>query len=67
MNIQFKMFLLMNEGAMIYCPQSTRFIKAIADEGIPVIAHSGFIPYKSTHYGGFNASKTNMEAKNSLR
>ena len=61
-------FFLMNEGAdAIYCPQSTRFIKAIADEGIPVIGHSGFIPYKSTHYGGFNAvGKTNMEAKKIL-
>ena len=28
-----------------------------------MIGHSGFIPYKSTHYGGFNAvGKTNMEA-----
>ena len=61
-------FYLMNNGAdAIYCPQSTRFIKAIADEGIPVIGHSGFIPYKSTHYGGFKAvGKTNLEAKKIL-
>jgi 3-methyl-2-oxobutanoate hydroxymethyltransferase len=61
-------FYLMNKGAdAIYCPQSTRFIKAIADEGIPVIGHSGFIPYKSTHYGGFKAvGKTNVEAKKIL-
>ena len=61
-------FYLMNKGAdAIYCPQSTRFIKAIADEGIPVVGHSGFIPYKSTHYGGFKAvGKTNIEAKKIL-
>ena len=61
-------FYLMNKGAdAIYCPQSSRFIKAIADEGIPVIGHSGFIPYKSTHYGGFKAvGKTNIEAKKIL-
>ena len=31
----------------IYCPQGTKLIKG-ADEGIPVVGHSGFIPYKST-------------------
>lgn len=61
-------FYLMNKGAdAIYCPQSARFIKAISDEGIPVIGHSGFIPYKSTHYGGFKAAgKTYVEAKKIL-
>ena len=61
-------FELVKEGAdAVYCPQSPRFIKAIADEGIPVVGHSGFVPYKSTHYGGFKAyGKTAKEARNIL-
>ena len=48
----------------IYCPQSNKFIKAIADEGIPVVGHTGFVPYKSTFHGGFRAvGKTNEEAR----
>ncbi len=59
-------FELLKIGAdAIYCPQSPKLIKAIADEGIPVVGHSGFIPYKSTLYGGFRAyGKTANEAKN---
>ena len=50
-------------GDAIYCPQSNRF-KAIAEEGIPVVGHTGFIPYKSTHFGGFKAvGKTAAEAR----
>ncbi len=46
-------FYLYENGAdAIYCPQGFKFIKAIADEGIPVVGHTGFIPYKSTFYGG---------------
>ena len=58
-------FYLYEKGAdAIYCPQSTRFIKSISDEGIPVIGHTGFIPYKSSFYGGFKAfGKTSIEAK----
>ncbi len=58
-------FVLYESGAdAIYCPQSNKFIKAIADEGIPVVGHTGFIPYKSTHFGGFKAcGKTADEAK----
>lgn len=61
-------FELAHQGAdAIYCPQSPRFIKAIADEGIPVIGHSGFVPYKATHYGGFKAyGKTAGEAEKIL-
>ncbi len=57
-------FTLFENGAdAIYCPQSNKFIKAIADEGIPVVGHTGFIPYKSTLYGGFRAfGKTAKEA-----
>ena len=58
-------FELLKVGAdAIYCPQGNKLIKAITDEGIPVVGHSGFIPYKSTLYGGFKAyGKTALEAK----
>tara|TARA_Y100001970_G_C14034766_1_gene750494 strand:- start:3 stop:785 length:783 start_codon:yes stop_codon:yes gene_type:complete len=58
-------FELHEAGAdAIYCPQSNKLIKAIADEGIPVVGHTGFIPYKSSLYGGFKAfGKTAKEAK----
>ena len=58
-------FELIKIGAdAIYCPQSFKLIKAISNEGIPVVGHSGFIPYKSTFYGGFKAyGKTANEAK----
>jgi len=58
-------FELLKVGAdAIYCPQGVKLIKAITDEGIPVVGHSGFIPYKSTLYGGFKAfGKTALEAK----
>ncbi len=58
-------FELIKMGAdAIYCPQGIKLIKAITDEGIPVVGHSGFIPYKSTFYGGFKAfGKTSIEAK----
>ena len=58
-------FYLYEKGAdAIYCPQSYKFIKSIADEGIPVVGHTGFIPYKSTLYGGFKAyGKNAIEAK----
>tara|TARA_B100000700_G_C14749599_1_gene716899 strand:- start:59 stop:850 length:792 start_codon:yes stop_codon:yes gene_type:complete len=57
-------FFLIEEGAdAIYCPQSNKFIKALADEGIPVVGHTGFVPYKSSLYGGFKAyGKTAKEA-----
>ena len=58
-------FELLKMGAdAIYCPQGLSLIKAITDEGIPVVGHSGFIPYKSTLYGGFKAfGKTSIEAQ----
>lgn len=57
-------FELLKLGAdAIYCPQGLNLIKIISDEGIPVVGHSGFIPYKSTLYGGFKAyGKTTLEA-----
>ena len=57
-----KSFQLLEMGAdAIYCPQSARFIKAIANEGIPVVGHTGFIPYKLTQYGGFKAYGKNLK------
>ena len=54
---------LKNGADAIYCPQSERYIKALSDEGIPVVGHTGFIPYKSSFYGGFRAfGKTSKEA-----
>ena len=63
-----KSFQLLEMGAdAIYCPQSARFIKVIANEGIPVVGHTGFIPYKLTQYGGFKAYGKNLiEAKKIL-
>ncbi len=57
-------FSLYENGAdAIYCPQSIKFVSAIAREGIPVVGHTGFVPYKSTFYGGFKAyGKTASEA-----
>ena len=60
-------FQLLKTGAdAIYCPQSIKLIKAIADEGIPVVGHSGFIPYKSTFYGGFKAYGKNAKEANKI-
>ena len=58
-------FQLLEMGAdAIYCPQGLKLIKAITQEGIPVVGHSGFIPYKSSLYGGFKAyGKNAKEAK----
>ena len=54
---------LKNGADAIYCPQSEKYIKVLSDEGIPVVGHTGFIPYKSTFYGGFRAfGKTSKEA-----
>ena len=64
LEILHRCFYLYKKGAdAIYCPQSYKFIKSISDEGIPVVGHTGFIPYKSTFYGGFKAyGKTANEA-----
>lgn len=53
---------------MQYIVRKVRFIKAIANEGIPVVGHAGFIPYKATYYGGFKAYSKNLnEAKKILK
>ena len=54
---------LRNGADAVYCGSSLGFVKAIADEGIPVVGHVGFVPYKSTWFGGFKAvGKTAAEA-----
>jgi 3-methyl-2-oxobutanoate hydroxymethyltransferase len=46
----------MNNGAdAVYAGVSLKSVEAMANEGIPVVGHVGFIPYKSTWFGGFKA------------
>lgn len=46
----------MKTGAdCVYCASSFSTIKAIADDGIPVVSHVGLIPSKCTWTGGFKA------------
>ena len=42
-------------GDCVYCAGSLGTIKALADEGIPVVSHVGLIPSKCTWTGGFKA------------
>lgn len=42
-------------GDCVYCAASFTTIKALADEGIPVVSHVGLIPSKATWTGGFKA------------
>ncbi len=46
---------LRNGADAVYCGSSLEFVRAMANEGIPVIGHVGFVPYKSTWFGGFKA------------
>ena len=58
-------FELMNMGAdAVYSGMSTRCVEAMAREYIPVVGHIGFVPYRSTWYGGTRAiGKTAEEAR----
>ncbi len=50
-------------GACVYCAASLTTVRALADEGIPVIFHVGLIPSKATRTGGFKpAGKTAGQA-----
>jgi 3-methyl-2-oxobutanoate hydroxymethyltransferase len=54
---------LRNGADAVYCGSSLAFVRAMAAEGIPVVGHVGFVPYKSTWFGGFKAvGKTADEA-----
>ena len=45
----------------IYCPQGIKFVKALSHEDIAVIGHVGFIPYKSSWFGGYKAVGKTVE------
>ena len=46
-----------------YCASSLNTVKALADDGIPVVGHVGLIPSKVTWTGGFKAvGKTAVQA-----
>lgn len=54
---------LRNGADAVYCGSSLKFVEALANEGIPVLGHVGFVPYKSTWFGGFKAvGKSAIEA-----
>ncbi|MGL4490272.1 MAG: 3-methyl-2-oxobutanoate hydroxymethyltransferase [Rhizobiaceae bacterium] len=49
-------FPLYKAGAdAVYCSASLKTIRALADENIPVIGHTGLIPSRATWTGGFKA------------
>lgn len=49
----------------VYCASSLSTIRALADDGIPVVSHVGLIPSKATWTGGFKAvGKTAQTALN---
>lgn len=55
-------------GDCVYCASSFGTIKALADDGIPVVSHVGLIPSKATWTGGFKAvGKTADSAMDVLR
>jgi 3-methyl-2-oxobutanoate hydroxymethyltransferase len=57
-------FKALNDGAdAVYAGVSLASVEKMANEGIPVVGHVGFIPYKSTWFGGFKAvGKTSEDA-----
>ncbi len=42
-------------GDAVYCAASLNTVRALADDGIPVVGHVGLIPSKATWTGGFRA------------
>ncbi|WP_439562839.1 3-methyl-2-oxobutanoate hydroxymethyltransferase [Roseinatronobacter sp.] len=42
-------------GDCVYCASSLGTVKALADDGIPVVGHVGLVPSKATWTGGFRA------------
>ncbi len=49
-------FRMMSAGAdAVYCAASFQTVRRLADEGVPVIGHTGLIPSKCTWTGGFRA------------
>ena len=49
-------YKMLSYGAdAVYCAASLQTVRRMADEGIPVIGHTGLIPSKATWTGGFKA------------
>ncbi len=49
-------YKMLSHGAdAVYCAASLQTVRRMADEGIPVIGHTGLIPSKATWTGGFKA------------
>jgi 3-methyl-2-oxobutanoate hydroxymethyltransferase len=49
-------FKALGNGAdAVYAGVNLKSVEAMANEAIPVVGHVGFIPYKSTWFGGFKA------------
>ena len=49
-------FDALRDGAdAVYAGYSFEVVERMANEGIPVVGHVGFIPYKATWFGGFKA------------
>jgi 3-methyl-2-oxobutanoate hydroxymethyltransferase len=46
---------LRNGADAVYAGYSFEIIERMAKEGIPVVGHVGFIPYKASWFGGFKA------------
>ena len=46
---------LASGGDAVYCAASTRIVRRLAEEGIPVCGHTGLIPSTATWTGGFKA------------
>ena len=57
-------FKALNQGAdAVYAGVSLKSVEAMANEGVPVVGHVGFSPYKSTWAGGVKAvGKTAINA-----
>ncbi len=56
-------YKMLSYGAdAVYCAASLQTVRRMADEGIPVIGHTGLIPSKATWTGGFKAVGKTFES-----
>lgn len=53
---------ILNGADCVYCAGGLNTVKALADEGIPVVSHVGLIPSKCTWTGGFKAVGKDAES-----
>ncbi|OSQ50544.1 3-methyl-2-oxobutanoate hydroxymethyltransferase [Marivita geojedonensis] len=53
-------------GDCVYCASSPGTIRALTDDGIPVVSHVGLIPSKATWTGGFKAVGKTAESARSV-